>query len=92
MVTTASSTQLSNAAIRPVVFDADNKVNLLGLTRPRLRNFFQQIGEKPFRTDQILKWIHQRGVTSFDDMTDLSKALRLKLSEVAEVTPPEVVS
>ena len=92
MVTTASITQISNAAVRPVVFDADNKINLLGLTRPRLRDFFQQIGEKPFRTDQILKWIHQRGVTNFDDMTDLSKALRLKLSEVAEVTPPEVVS
>ena len=92
MVTTTSSTQISNAAVRPVVFDTDNKVNLLGLTRPRLRDFFQQIGEKPFRTDQILKWIHQRGVTNFDDMTDLSKALRLKLSEVAEVTPPEVVS
>jgi 23S rRNA (adenine2503-C2)-methyltransferase len=92
MVTTASITQISNAAVRPVVFDADNKINLLGLTRPRLRDFFQQIGEKPFRTDQILKWIHQRGVTNFDDMTDLSKALRLKLSEVAEVTPPEAVS
>ncbi|MFT6311122.1 MAG: 23S rRNA (adenine2503-C2)-methyltransferase [Porticoccus sp.] len=92
MVTTTSSTTLSNTAGRPVVFDTDNKVNLLGLTRPRLRDFFQQIGEKPFRTDQLLKWIHQRGVTNFDDMTDLSKALRLRLSEVAEVTPPEVVS
>ncbi|MFQ3322373.1 MAG: 23S rRNA (adenine2503-C2)-methyltransferase [Pseudomonadales bacterium] len=92
MVTTTSSTTLSNTAGRPVVFDADNKVNLLGLTRPRLRDFFLQIGEKPFRTDQLLKWIHQRGVTNFDDMTDLSRALRLRLSEVAEVTPPEVVS
>ena len=92
MVATTASTTSSNTAVRPVVFDGDNKVNLLGLTRPRLRDFFQQIGEKPFRTDQILKWIHQRGVTNFDDMTDLSKALRLKLSEVAEVTPPEVVS
>ena len=79
MVTTTSSTTSSSTAVRPVAFDGDNKVNLLGLTRPRLRDFFQQIGEKPFRTDQILKWIHQRGVTNFDDMTDLSKALRLKL-------------
>lgn len=68
-----------------------DKTNLLGLTLPELQAFFRELGEKPFRAVQIIKWIHQRGVTDFDDMTDISKALREKLRTRAEVRPPEVV-
>ncbi|KKL69107.1 hypothetical protein LCGC14_2118300, partial [marine sediment metagenome] len=42
------------------------KVNLLGLSAEKLSLFFADIGEKPFRAIQVLKWIHQMGVDDFD--------------------------
>lgn len=70
---------------------APAKVNLLGLTQAKLEVFFETLGEKRFRATQVLKWIHQLGVTDFMAMTNISKDLRLKLHEVAEVRPPEVI-
>ncbi len=67
------------------------KVNLLGLSQAKLEDFFGSIGEKKFRATQVLKWIHQMGVDDFDEMTNISKALREKLKCIAEVRPPEVV-
>ncbi len=66
-------------------------MNLLGLERQALEEFFVQIGEKSFRARQVLKWIHERGVVDFDDMTDLSKALRARLREETCLELPEVV-
>ena len=43
----------------------------------------QQLGEKPFRAVQLMRWIHQRGARSFDRMTDLAKSLRDKLQHKA---------
>ena len=57
-----------------------------------MKGFFSDMGEKPFRAQQVLKWIHHAGVDRFEDMTNLSKALREKLAEVAEVRAPEIVS
>jgi 23S rRNA (adenine2503-C2)-methyltransferase len=68
------------------------KTNLLGLSPARLEAFFAELGEKRFRATQVLKWIHQLGAESFDEMTNISKALREKLNAVAEIRPPEVVS
>lgn len=68
------------------------KVNLLGLSAEKLSLFFADIGEKPFRATQVLKWIHQMGVDDFDQMTNLSKNLRELLKETAEIVAPEVVS
>ena len=68
------------------------KINLLGLPYGDLEQFFVERGEKPFRARQLLQWIYQREVDSFDDMTDLSKALRTRLNEDAEVKMPEVES
>lgn len=67
------------------------KVNLLGLSLEKMQAFLSDLGEKPFRAAQMMKWIHQRGVTDFDAMTDISKALRERLKECAEVRPPVVV-
>lgn len=67
------------------------KHNLLGFTQKQLEDFFEQMGEKRFRAAQILKWIHQRGVTDFDEMTNVSKALREKLTQVAVIEAPEVI-
>ena len=71
--------------------DTTAKVNLLNFDRAGMENYFRSIGEKPFRATQLLKWIHQHGVDDFDQMTNLSKVLREKLKEVAEVRAPEVL-
>lgn len=66
------------------------KINLLGLPQGELERFFEGLEEKPFRARQVMQWIHQRGVTDFEEMTDLSKALRQKLADVAEIVLPDV--
>ena len=68
------------------------KTNLLGLSVSKLGDFFEQLGEKRFRATQMVKWIHQMGERDFDQMTNLSKPLREKLNESAEICLPEVVS
>ncbi|MFO7859066.1 MAG: 23S rRNA (adenine(2503)-C(2))-methyltransferase RlmN [Ectothiorhodospiraceae bacterium] len=73
----------------PAAGEAPQKLNLLGLDRQGLERFFAEMGEKPFRASQILKWVHARGVTDFEAMTDLSKKLRARLAETAEVRVPE---
>ncbi len=68
------------------------RVNLLGLSLRQMEQFFLDIGEKKFRAQQVLKWIHHAGVTDIGEMTNLGKALREKLQAIAEVRPPEIVS
>lgn len=75
----------------PAPAEAPGKINLLGLSPARMVAFFAAMGEKSFRAQQVLKWIHQQGVTDFDQMTNLSKSLRERLKELAEVSLPEVV-
>ena len=69
-----------------------SKVNLLGMTRAQLESFFMEIGEKKFRAQQVMKWIHHQGVRDFQEMTNLGKALRDRLSQMAEITPPIIDS
>ena len=66
------------------------KVNLLGFSYESLVDFFQSIDQPSFRAPQLMKWVHQRGVIDFMQMTDFSLALRNQLSEIAEVKPPLV--
>src|SRR3970040_1008919 len=66
------------------------KINLLGLDLAALQTFFAQLGEKPFRAGQVMQWIHHYGATDFDAMTNLSKPLRARLQQTAEIRPPEV--
>lgn len=70
---------------------AVSKTNLVGLDRAGLEAFFAGLGEKPYRARQLLQWIHQRGVTDFALMSDLSRALRERLQALAEITPPRVI-
>ena len=70
---------------------AAEKTNLLGMPKAKLEAFFESLGEKRFRATQVLQWIHQRGADDFDQMTNMSKALREKLKQVAEIRGPEVV-
>lgn len=69
-----------------------DRVNLLGMTQSQLEQFFISLGEKKFRAQQVLKWIHHAGVTDIEQMTNLGKALRDRLLELAEVRPPQIVS
>ena len=72
--------------------ESGSLVNLLGMSPMQLIEFFESIGEKKFRAAQILKWIHQQGVTDIQQMTNISKPLREKLAQIAEIRPPEVIS
>ncbi|HHR5880530.1 bifunctional tRNA (adenosine(37)-C2)-methyltransferase TrmG/ribosomal RNA large subunit methyltransferase RlmN [Providencia alcalifaciens] len=66
------------------------KINLLDLNRKQMREFFAELGEKPFRADQVMKWIYHYCYDDFELMTDINKVLRAKLTEVAEIRAPEV--
>ena len=68
-----------------------SKINLLGLSHQELTDFFISIDEKPFRATQIIKWVHQRGISDISEMTDLSKSLREKLLADCEIKASEVV-
>lgn len=68
------------------------RVNLMGLSRVQMEQYFLDMGEKKFRAHQVLKWIHHGGVTRIEDMSNLGRALREKLLGVAEVRPPEIAS
>jgi len=69
---------------------ATERVNLLGLTRDQLENLVVEMGEKPFRARQLMKWIYKRAVGNFDEMTDLAKSFRERLALSAEIRVPNV--
>ena len=67
-------------------------VNLLDYDHDGLSEYFESIGERPFRATQILQWVHKFGVVDFDAMTNLSKALRASLAGTAQIETPEILS
>ncbi len=72
--------------------ESRQKIDLLGFTRSQLEALLVEYGEKPYRAPQIMKWLHHRFVSSFDEMTDISKSLRAKFQAEAEIHEPEVVT
>ncbi|QHA88418.1 bifunctional tRNA (adenosine(37)-C2)-methyltransferase TrmG/ribosomal RNA large subunit methyltransferase RlmN [Serratia rhizosphaerae] len=66
------------------------KINLLDLNRQQMREFFASLGEKPFRADQVMKWIYHYCCDDFEQMTDINKVLRGKLQQIAEIRAPKV--
>ncbi len=68
-----------------------DKKNLLGFTQQQLNEFFSQIGEKPYRTRQLMQWIYKKHEFDFDNMLNLSKTLRGKLKSIANINLPNVV-
>lgn len=60
------------------------------MTLAELRGEFAELGEPAFRAGQVYSWMH-RGARSFEEMTNLSKALRLRLAERYELTAPTAV-
>jgi 23S rRNA (adenine2503-C2)-methyltransferase len=67
-------------------------VNLLDLDLEGLAAYCESLGEKRFRATQLFRWIHQRGVSDFDQMSDLARSLREKLAGQAMVAAPPVMS
>ncbi len=65
--------------------------NLLNFDRQGLEQWFESIGEKPFRARQLMKWLYHHKVSDVAEMTDLSKALRQQLSSNVEIAAPELV-
>ncbi len=69
---------------------ANDLNDLAGLELSELEAILTQRGSKPFRAGQIFRWIHRRGSTSFDQMTDLSLALRKQLADACVITTPSI--
>lgn len=68
-----------------------NKININELDFEELEKYIESLGEKKFHAKQIYKWIHRIGVTSFDQMSDISKSLRQKLNENTYILNMEIL-
>ena len=66
-------------------------VNLLEFAKNEFVQFASEMGEKPFRARQLMRWIHRSGAGDFDVMTDISKPLRERLKQIAEIRAPDTV-
>ena len=63
----------------------DNRTDLKSLNTDELKQFCDDLELADYRADQVYQWLYQKGASSFDEMTNLSKDLRAKLKEIAEV-------
>ncbi|MFC6052663.1 23S rRNA (adenine(2503)-C(2))-methyltransferase RlmN [Acinetobacter sp. Ac_877] len=91
VATSAISDAQQQSPSAPTQQNTVTKVNLLGMSRPQMEKFFEEIGEKKFRAGQVMKWIHQFFVTDFAEMTNISGKLREKLEKISFIEAPEVV-
>ncbi|MCI5621890.1 MAG: 23S rRNA (adenine(2503)-C(2))-methyltransferase RlmN [Lachnospiraceae bacterium] len=62
------------------------KTDIKSMNLPELEQWLVSIGEKKFRAKQIYQWMHEKHCSSFDEMSNLSRELREKLKELAELT------
>jgi 23S rRNA (adenine2503-C2)-methyltransferase len=67
-------------------------VNLLDLDLEGLAGYCEELGEKRFRATQLFRWIHQKGASGFDQMTDLARSFREKLATRACIQAMPVIS
>ena len=65
-------------------------VDIKSMTLEEMGEYLRQLGEPTFRAKQVFSWLHQ-GARSFDEMSNLSKALRAKLAATCRITAPTVV-
>lgn len=69
-----------------------DKIELIGLTKNELAACLREMGEPAFRVKQIWQWVYFYGKTDFNEMTNLSKALRQKLAERFVLSRPKTVT
>ena len=67
------------------------KINLMNLSPGGLRQLMADLGERPYRAQQLLRWIYRRGASDFEVMTDLRRSLRERLGELAVIEAPPLV-
>jgi len=67
-----------------------DKPDLNDMSFEEIESFISHLGKEKYRARQIMKWIHQSGVSSFDEMTNLSKAFREEIKEMARITVPVI--
>ena len=67
---------------------ADGRRRLIGMDRDDFAAFIAEIGEKPFRANQLWHWVYGKGAAGFEDMTTLAKSLRAALAETATLARP----
>src|SRR5207244_7368002 len=72
--------------------DSRPRFDLAELERAALEDAFEARGLERFRARQIFRWIYRRGITAFDGMTDLSRALRATLTADFMLTTPQIVA
>ncbi len=70
----------------------NQKTNLLNFNYAQMRDFFKELGEKPYRAQQLMQWIHQAGFHDFAQMSNLGKLLRERLTQIADIRLPEIVT
>ncbi|MDF1795742.1 MAG: 23S rRNA (adenine(2503)-C(2))-methyltransferase RlmN [Coxiellaceae bacterium] len=81
---------MADSTITGVTPDNKTRVNLLDLGLSAMQDFVLSLGEPKYRSQQLIQWIHQRGVLDLDQMTNLSKVFRQRLAEETETLLPEV--
>lgn len=79
-------------AVQPKMAPTDPPINLMGLDQKALAELIAGWGDKPFRAKQLSRWIHQRGVADFQEMTDLALAFRERLNTQCTVSGLPVLS
>lgn len=67
------------------------KINFFGLSQDDLKELLKQYGKEKFRAQQLYQWVYQRGVTDFEQMTDLSKTFRAELPNILTFELPHIV-
>jgi 23S rRNA (adenine2503-C2)-methyltransferase len=68
------------------------RTNLLNLDGEGLARFVASLGEKPFRSTQLMRWIHQRGESDIHAMSDLAKSFREQLQDIVEIKSLPIIS
>lgn len=74
-----------------ITISKKDKIDITSLELPELERFFENIEEKKFRAKQVYEWLHQKLVTSFDEMTNLSKSLRERLESLCFIPQIEII-
>ena len=81
---------ISSDTFAPSMVAAGGRTNLIGMGRAEMAAVFAELGQPRFRADQVFRWIYARGVGDFDAMTNVSKALRVRLAERFVIARPAV--
>jgi len=82
-------------AARDITPRSDGRVDLIGLSRPRIRELFAEAGlderQAKLRAKQVFHWLYHRGVTDFEAMTDIAKSMRPWMAQRFVIGRPEIV-